>query len=205
MNYIYDIMVNFKYPLYDFYDWNKNDNIENIKRIPLYKVGYSDLDIFKYNKVKLLNIDMIKKNTKIFNNKKKTYNAIVLTDGKEAYAFNFDDNGICCAKSSILLDEEMEIIKNSSIIPEDKIEFEIISKDKNNVYMTRLQKKIVGFLISQISNMNDNDKINYLYYECFDNYVNIEKKEFIDIIKREWNDKYYKIYDFLNSISMNKK
>ena len=37
MIYIYDILLNFcdLNELYDFYEWNPNDNIENIKRIKI--------------------------------------------------------------------------------------------------------------------------------------------------------------------------
>ena len=34
MNYIYDILLNFKNKLYDFYDWNINDDITHIRKIP---------------------------------------------------------------------------------------------------------------------------------------------------------------------------
>ena len=41
MIYIYDILLNFcdLNELYDFYEWNPNDNIENIKRIKMVHVA----------------------------------------------------------------------------------------------------------------------------------------------------------------------
>jgi len=33
MTYIYDILLNFKDDLYEFYDWNKTDNIIHIRKI----------------------------------------------------------------------------------------------------------------------------------------------------------------------------
>ena len=33
MNYIYDIYLNLNKNLYDFYEWNKSDNIIHIKKI----------------------------------------------------------------------------------------------------------------------------------------------------------------------------
>ena len=35
MNYIYDILINFNENLYDFYDWNLNDQIDHIRKIPV--------------------------------------------------------------------------------------------------------------------------------------------------------------------------
>ena len=74
MNYIYDILVNFRYPLIDFYDWNSDDIIENVKRIPFYKIDSSVLNKLKYNKFKI-DITNIKGLTKLFSSKK-TYNYV---------------------------------------------------------------------------------------------------------------------------------
>ena len=70
MNFIYDILVNFKYPLVDFYEWNEKDDIVNIKRIPIYKINTLDLGKLKYHKFKIDDVEVLKNNTKIFNNKK---------------------------------------------------------------------------------------------------------------------------------------
>ena len=38
MNYIYDIVLNFNKEYYSFYEWNRKDNIINVKKIPLFLV-----------------------------------------------------------------------------------------------------------------------------------------------------------------------
>ena len=38
MNYIYDLLLNFNENIYEFYDWNKTDNIKHIKKIPIFKI-----------------------------------------------------------------------------------------------------------------------------------------------------------------------
>ena len=43
MNYIYDIYLNFNKTYYDFYEWNNNDKVMHIKKIPLFKVSTSNL------------------------------------------------------------------------------------------------------------------------------------------------------------------
>ena len=53
MNYIYDILLNFKEEYYDFYDWNKNDNIVHIRKIPILKIDTIDLYNIKNNKIKI--------------------------------------------------------------------------------------------------------------------------------------------------------
>lgn len=52
MNYIYDILLNFHNMLYDFYDWNLNDNIINVRKVPLFKISSNQLKEIKENVVK---------------------------------------------------------------------------------------------------------------------------------------------------------
>ena len=204
MNYIYDVLVNFKYPFLEFYDWNSDDDIINIKRIPLFKISSKNLNVLKYHKFKLKNINNIKGVTKVFNDRKNNYNATIYTDGKDVVAFKFDDNGICIAKSDLLLDEENDILNNASTLNISNIDYEVISKDNISLYKTRNEIKITNYLIDEINKVSDIDKLNYIYYECFNEHDKVSKDKLITTIKGEWNDKYYKIYDFFKSIPMNK-
>jgi len=43
MNYIYDVVLNFQKEYYDFYDWNKNDNIYHMRKIPILKINSKQL------------------------------------------------------------------------------------------------------------------------------------------------------------------
>lgn len=203
MNFIYDVLVNFKYPLIEFYDWDIDDDILNIKRIPLSKISSEDLNILKYHKFKI-DISDIKGLTKIFNDRKNSYTSIIYTDGNEALVFNFNDKGICISKSDLLLDEENDILDNSVSLKETIIKYEILSKDKIDLYKTRDQVEITKYLLNQINKIDDLDKLNYIYFECFNEYKNVSKIKLINRIKGKWDDKYYKIYDFFKSISMNK-
>ena len=38
MNYYYDILLNFQEKYYWFYEWDQNDNIDFIKKIPIFHV-----------------------------------------------------------------------------------------------------------------------------------------------------------------------
>ena len=47
MKNIYDILVNFKKIPYEFYEWNKEDDVKHVKKMPSIKVSDSALyDIF---------------------------------------------------------------------------------------------------------------------------------------------------------------
>ena len=51
MNYIYDILLNFNDNYFDFYDWNKSDNITEVKKIPIFKITSEDMYKIKNNYV----------------------------------------------------------------------------------------------------------------------------------------------------------
>ena len=201
MNYIYDVLLNFKYPFIEFFDWNNDDDIINVKRIPLSKINSKDLNVLKYHKFKI-DISDIKGITKLFNSKN-NYNSIIYTDGFEAIAFKFDNKGICIGKSDLLLDEEKDILDNSISLNKINIEYKVIGIDNINLYKTRNEVKITNFLLKEIDKIDDIDKLSYIYYECFSD-DEVSKNKLIKKIKTEWDDKYYKIYDFFKSISMNK-
>ena len=39
MNYIYDVLLNFNDKLYEFYDWNKSDDVKHVRRVPIFKIS----------------------------------------------------------------------------------------------------------------------------------------------------------------------
>ena len=59
MNYIYDIVLNFNSNYYEFYEWNKNDNIINVRKIPVFKVDNQTYYDFKFNDI-IVNNDFLK-------------------------------------------------------------------------------------------------------------------------------------------------
>ena len=94
MNYIYDLLLNFNEKIYDFYDWNKTDNIRHIKKIPIFKISSSKMKIIKNNKIYFDKtfLDKIYKKTEEFTIKKNRYinYACLFTDGLEVIGIKYD-------------------------------------------------------------------------------------------------------------------
>ena len=54
MIYIYDVILNFTDNYYyEFYEWNKNDNLLNFKKIPIIYVNNKVLDDFIKNMIRI--------------------------------------------------------------------------------------------------------------------------------------------------------
>ena len=114
MIYIYDILLNFNDGIiYEFYEWNTSDDIENMKRIKLIKIGKDDFDIFLNNKIKIDSDFLIKifRTCEVYLNKGVDIldYACLFSDGSRVLAIEFNKNGVSQCKSKLLLDEEEEI------------------------------------------------------------------------------------------------
>ena len=203
MNYIYDIILNFNPKIYEIYEWNKNDDLTHIRKIPFYKVKTNDLYNIINNKIKLDNefLNNIYKKTETFNkNKINTIEyAFLLSDGKEVIAFKYYNNHLNYSK--LLYEEEIEVLEYSDCVKTNQIKYEVIEKIKNN-FKTRNENNIKKYIYKEINEMiknNDLDKLNYLYLEIFNKKSNNIKQIYKDI-ENNWDDVYLKIYNFMKKI-----
>ena len=153
MNYIYDVLCNFQNVYYDFYDWNKTDDILRIRKIPIIKVNdevYLDL---KNNNVKVSYdfLENIKNKTEVFKNKyidKINYSCII-ANNLEAFIIKFDNKGNSIYKSSMLIDEEREVLEDINDYNCVTIKYEIVSKNKLCLY-TRNEESYIHKITKDI-------------------------------------------------------
>lgn len=172
MKNIYDILVNFKKIPYEFYEWNKEDDVKHVKKMPSIKVSDSTLyDIFYNDAVVSKNfLDQIKDKTEIFFGRtvKKVKYACVIYNDVVALSILLNDNGEIIGKSKLLFDEEEDVLKED--VPLKEIDYNIIKKSKKISGLTRREAKIVLLLskyLDKIHESKKNDEIKYMYFECF--------------------------------------
>ena len=172
MKNIYDILVNFKKIPYEFYEWNKEDDVKHVKKMPSIKVSDSTLyDIFYNDAVVSKNfLDQIKDKTEIFFGRtvKKVKYACVIYNDDVALSILLNDNGEIIGKSKLLFDEEEDVLKED--VPVKEIDYNVIKKSKKISGLTRREAKIVLLLskyLDKIHESKKNDEIKYMYFECF--------------------------------------
>ena len=172
MKNIYDILVNFKKIPYEFYEWNKEDDVKHVKKMPSIKVSDSTLyDIFYNDDINSKNfLDQIKDKTEIFFGRtvKKVKYACVIYNDVVALSILLNDNGEIIGKSKLLFDEEEDVLKED--VPLKEIDYNIIKKAKKISGLTRREAKIVLLLskyLDKIHESKKNDEIKYMYFECF--------------------------------------
>ncbi len=176
MIYIYDILLNLRQmdEGLEFYEWKEDDLIEHIKKVPLFKVSKSLIEDLFTNKLQL-DITILPKirNKAIcyFNGETKQIPYLVLlSDGRKCFAIELDNKGNTLYKSSLLLDEEEEVLEMTEELVELPIGYKKTKIKNNKDQLTRFEKDNQKFLLRELEKIKDNkEEINYLYEEYFDN------------------------------------
>ena len=176
MNYYYDIKLNFLDNNYLFYDWEDNDNIEYIKKIPLYQVTSKKFkEIYKYNgKVNKEFLEEIENKTILKNGKLKY--ATLIADKNNVIALEFAQDGHIITRSSLMLKDELALLDLLYNIPLKDLYFQKDTKLNNNLDLRKCLeiKEFITLEINKLDEEKDLLKLKYLYLEWF-------KKECIDI------------------------
>lgn len=176
MIYIYDILLNLRQmdEGLEFYEWKEDDLIEHIKKVPLFKVSKTLIEDLFTNKLQL-DITILSKirNKAIcyFNGETKQIPYLVLlSDGRKCFAIELDNKGNTLYKSSLLLDEEEEVLEMTEELVELPIGYKKTKIKNNKDQLTRFEKDNQKFLLRELEKIKDNkEEINYLYEEYFDN------------------------------------
>lgn len=205
MNFIYDIVLNFNKDYYDFFEWNKKDNIINIKKIPLFIVNNDIFNSMKYDYVSVNTsfIESIRDKTYTYN-RQKIGNTCLLSNGKQVIGVLFNDKGELIKRSSLLLDEEEEVLDEIYSNEVTDIEIVKIKKGKSNDSVNRAQKEKKDFLIRYINREKNSTNLKYLYYDYFEKDEgdsSVIRESLINEINNNWNKKIDGFYDTVKIFS----
>lgn len=205
MNYIYDILLNFNNVLYDIFEWNKNDDITHVRKIPFFKVDKETMFNFISKKVELKDDFLLKifNKTEVFNKNRidTICYSFLISDGIDVIALKLCGSNI--KYSRLLIDEEREVIEYVNSMPTTSINYGVIKKYKKAEFKTRNEmriKKYINKRINELIHCNDYDKLRYLYLDCFNCNVDDVEKEFIVSLNKNWDNVYLKLYNLLKLI-----
>lgn len=182
MKYIYDIVLNFNKQYFNFFEWNINDNIINIRKIPIFKISDKFYFDIKNYSIKL-DTDFVKsiENQTLLYLGNNHQNMCLFSNSKEVLGVMIDKNGNVIKRSSLLFDEEDEALELCEELKTTKIEYTICSKIENNEFICRLEKSQKEKIIKTINELFNNQNISvlkYLYFDLFE-----EEKDDITYIK----------------------
>lgn len=169
MKYAYDVVLNFNDKFYNFYEWNTNDTITYVKKIPIYKVTNGIINEIITNNISLdvsfietIPVSYIYKEMFI----EKVYGLMIMTSTDSSIALNFDNNGKVLKISDIMLDDLEEITNLVNKMKYTNIKYEVLSKKEDRLVI-RNDVNMYNFINNKIDSINNKDEIKYIYYECF--------------------------------------
>ena len=158
MDYIYDIVLNFQERYYDFYEWNLNDKLINFKKIPIYKIKTKDYINIKNNDI-IIDRKSLSKNNRIF----------LLTNGIEVMGILLNTKGKVLKRSSLIFEENDEIIEDEKEIKLIDIKYHINNLNKTN-HKSRIDIEKYNYVSKYLKDLYKSKDIyllKYLYYLIF--------------------------------------
>ena len=217
MIYTYDILLNWTKEdrLKEFFEWNLEDDLENIKKIPIIRISEVMMKDLLTSKIKIDKSFLFKikcKTESYFHNEIDVIDyAVIVTTLKKSLALELDSEGNILFKSNLLLDEEEEVLEIGEELVIMDIPYNIISKNKKVSYLTRKEEEEKKFLTKEIKKIKANkeeSKLNYLYKEffttelnSFNDKLNLIEKE----ISKDYNSFHHKLYNLLKLSTIKKK
>ncbi len=203
MDYYYDILLNLEEQYFAFYEWDSDDNIEFIKKIPVFHIDSKTLTNMVENVIKIEeNILLeIENKTKLKQNTYLKYTAL-FSDGKNSLAIEFNDEGISINKSSLLLEDEININEFMYNVNVRKIKIDVIKKNKL-LKETRQDLKIKKIITMEIETMyakKEFSKLKYLYLEWFlelENNIEKMKERMLRKLNEKLTEREYEIYELI--------
>ena len=205
MIYIYDILLNFNTSLIEFFEWEENDLIKYIKKIPIYKVSDDFLYNLVNNEIKIESnfLNNIKDKT-LFDNQNNNFKYCCLfTNNKIIIGVVFNEIGNVLYLSRLLIEEEKEILTIANRLSLYHIDYEICNfNNEISDNLTRKERNIKNNLLNKINDLYKNnyfEKLNYLYYEYFNKIENNKEEIYNNLIKsiNNFNYKHNVLYNIL--------
>ena len=205
MNYIYDIVLNFNKELYEFFEWKDDDNLINIRKIPLIKINDDDFVSLLYNKIKIekLVLDTFKKKFSLYSEEINGNVICIVTNGQRAMGVMFDQLGNLIGKSAMLLDEEEEVLEESENLEETKLLYEINKTQQVNIKLSRVEIEKKQYIENFLNAIDDIKILKYIYFDYFDREAEKEdiKKILLMELEKKWDNNLNRLYTLTQTLS----
>ena len=206
MNYFYDLLVNLNDEnAYFFYEWDKNDNIIHLKKIPIIKIDHDDFKNFISSQIIVEQsfLNLIYNKTETYDKEAKfvEYMAL-LTDGNNSIVIEFNNIGLSISRSYLLLEEELDLLELAYSLPKDEFSYKMTYKivKRNGI---RQEENIRNFLLREIDtlyNDKNKEKLKYLYNEMTNSVLydlDELRDKFISTIKKDFNKSHLNVYEII--------
>ncbi len=176
MIYIYDLILNWNDKRrYEFFEWEENDEIEYIKKIPIFRIDNFDDILNKTIKVDADFLINLYNKTEIYgaHQTEKINYACIFCNGElsKAIAMEFSDEGESLYESNIYFLDLEDIFNMANRLGTFNLKCDVLTtKESDDHYLTRREVVKKRFLVNEINDSyrdKNVDKLKYMYYEVF--------------------------------------
>lgn len=195
MNYIYNVKINLKDNLINFYEWEQSDKITSLKKVKIFVINNYD-----YNNILEMNIKIRKEFLKNI----MLDNLICLfTNGVDIVCTKFNEDGTISKISKLDLEEEREVLDEINYKIKTKLFYSKIDRSNNYKLLTRKEERIKNKLLEFLNSSKENTElIDYLYYEWFNKTTSTNKyTELLNDIKNDYSSKHTKLLKIIELIN----
>ena len=190
MNYIYDITLNLKNKLYNFYEWKDEDYPIFVLKIPVFKINKNDYFEIKNNNIKVNKdfLKMIYNQTEVYapDNVINMNFVALFACSEDVIAIEFDENGKSVKKSVLSFDEETEVLDVITLLKMNIIDYTILSNISNKItFKTRNEIELMNKLEDRLKNImesKDYKALKYIFYELYKSKSNEYNKMYIKLL-----------------------
>lgn len=195
MDYVYDIVLNFQNTYYDFYEWQLNDKLINVKRLPIYKITNKDYLNLKYHDI-TINVNTLPKQSKMF----------LVTSGLEVMGLLIDNKGNIIKRSSLIFEESDDIINDRDAIKSIDIIYHVnhLHKHKLISRINQEKSKYINNCLHKLDKQKDEYFFKYLYYDIYNVELDDVNKIYDDLLILSKKD-IPKLYYYLKKVNLELK
>ena len=137
--YLTDIVVNFQNYFLDYFDWNKFDKIDTLKKTFIFKVDNLENIIYFNAQFDSKFLNLIKNKT--FNSKNNSYSYVcALTDGIKVVIVNLDNKGFIKEISDINIVDDVSITNILLYKKQEKVDYKTLENTRKFSFLTRKEK-----------------------------------------------------------------
>ncbi len=206
MYYYYDVLLNFgsEEELYEFYEWDSEDTIEFVKKIPLFRVSTKTLiDQLKYKTTfpkEFLN--QIENKTIVKSMNETLSYAFILSDAKNTLALELDTTGKVINRSKLMLNDEANLLEMLFTMRETELTYEKGEKYKKRKDLRQVEeiKKLIHCEVDTLFEAKNKSKLKYLYYEWFNKEsedISLMVRDMKNALKKEYDVNFSRIHDLI--------
>lgn len=207
MDFVSDIVLNFSdvSSFKDFYEWDREDSILTVKKIPIFHLSEADMKNIFYTSFQVNSSFLEEIGNRTITNMGMIHYCCLFTDFSRVIACRFSSDGCVIKKSSLLLDEEDVVMEECSDIVQRKISYTILKDYSLFSLLTKKEEMMQKYLLSELKKIyekNDFDEIKYLYYEIFSKKKTISKmyEKLLDEIENHFSEKCTHLYEIMKMI-----